>query len=276
LLRSRGEKEFGNGARRTREFPEREREKEETSFPFLVQTLAGTHGALDVKRADVLPVLLQQRHQEVDGQTDVGSQVIRLHGNVADSHGQAQDLLELKLDGGFQLLDLGDHVVSVSDHRREFTGLVQPGTQDTRDLLDERVGSQESVVFLGELFDQLLVLVHLLQGLLVHAGNTVGRGFIAMLLITKNANGELGPRNMTQLHGTRETLLLLRIVVLQVDLEFDGLQELSVLFLGLLQDSVDALQNRVTAHFAHFHVLQKPKRLEKKSLKFLKTTTLNK
>jgi len=243
-----------------------ERKKKKGPLLSLIQTLTGTHRALDVQRADVLPVLLQQRHQEVDSQTDVGGQVIRLHGNVADSHGQAQDLLELKLDGGFQFLDLSDHVVSVSDHRREFTGLVQPGTQDTRDLLDERVGSQESVVLLGEFFDQLLVLVHLLQGLLVHAGNTVGRGFIAMLLITKNANGELGPRNMTQLHGTRETLLLLRIVVLQVDLEFDGLQELSVLFLGLLQDSVDALQNRVTAHFAHFHVLQKTKEVRQKKL----------
>ena len=91
MLRSRGEKEFGNGARRTLEFPGREKE-EETSFPSLIQTLTGAHGALDVQRADVLPVLLQQRHQEVDGQTDVGGQVIRLHGNVADSHGQAQDL----------------------------------------------------------------------------------------------------------------------------------------------------------------------------------------
>ena len=41
-------------------------------------------------------------------------------------------------------------------------------------LLDERVRSQESVVLLGQLLDQLLVLVHLLQGLLVHGRNSVG------------------------------------------------------------------------------------------------------
>ena len=64
-----------------------------TSFR-LVETLAGAHGALDVERADVLPVLLQQRDQEIDGQTDVGGQVIRLHGHVANGNGQAKDLVK--------------------------------------------------------------------------------------------------------------------------------------------------------------------------------------
>ena len=54
--------------------------------------MAGTHGALDVERADVLPVLLEKRDQEIDGETDVGGQVIGLHGHVADGDGQAQDL----------------------------------------------------------------------------------------------------------------------------------------------------------------------------------------
>ena len=58
----------------------------------LVETLAGTHGALDVERAHVLPILLEQRHQEIDGETDIGGQVVRLHGDVADGDGQAQDL----------------------------------------------------------------------------------------------------------------------------------------------------------------------------------------
>jgi hypothetical protein len=37
--------------------------------------------------------------------------------------------------------------------------LGQTGTQQTRNLLDQRLGGEESVVFLGELLDQLLVLV---------------------------------------------------------------------------------------------------------------------
>jgi len=186
-------------ARDRLEFPEM---RSIVSLQGLVETLAGTHGALDVERAHVLPILLQQRHQEIDGETDVGGQIISLHGNVANSDGQAQDLLELKLDGGLQLLDLGDHVVAVSDHRWEFTGFVQTRSQNTRNLLDESIGSQESVILLGELLDQLLVLVHLLQRLLVHAGDTIGGGLIAMLLIAEDADGELGSRDMTQLHGS--------------------------------------------------------------------------
>ena len=45
---------------------------------------------------------------------------------------------------------------------------------NSTDLLDESIGGQESVVLLGEFLDQLLVLVHLLQRLLVHAGDAIG------------------------------------------------------------------------------------------------------
>lgn len=37
--------------------------------------------------------------------------------------------------------------------------LGQAGTQETRDLLDKSVGSEESIVLAGELLDELLVLV---------------------------------------------------------------------------------------------------------------------
>ena len=43
-------------------------------------------------------------------------------------------LLKLELDGGLQLLDLADHVVTVGDHGGELTGLVQTGSQNTRNL----------------------------------------------------------------------------------------------------------------------------------------------
>lgn len=58
----------------------------------LVQTLRGAHGALDVEGTDVLPVLLQQRHQKVDAQVDVLDQLILVHLHVADGHVQAQHL----------------------------------------------------------------------------------------------------------------------------------------------------------------------------------------
>ena len=50
-----------------------------------------TH-ALDVERADVLPVLLEKRDQEVDGQHDVGSNLVFGHLNVSNGDCEAQHL----------------------------------------------------------------------------------------------------------------------------------------------------------------------------------------
>lgn len=58
-------------------------------------------------------------------------------------------LLHLEFDGGFDLVHLGIHVLIVGEQGGEFASLVQPRTQDTRDLLDQRLGSQEGVVLLG-------------------------------------------------------------------------------------------------------------------------------
>ena len=66
------------------------------------------HGGLDVQRADVLPVLLEQGDQEVDGVHDVGTDLSLGHADVADGHSHAQHLLQLELDGGLGLSDLND------------------------------------------------------------------------------------------------------------------------------------------------------------------------
>jgi hypothetical protein len=64
-------------------------------FPWannLVQPLGRSHGALDVETADVLPMLLEQGDQEVDGQMDVLHKHVLVHGHVADGHVQAEHL----------------------------------------------------------------------------------------------------------------------------------------------------------------------------------------
>ena len=60
----------------------------------LVQPLSRSHSALDVKRADVLPMLLQQRNQEVDGQMNVLHQLVFIHRQISDGNTQAQNLKE--------------------------------------------------------------------------------------------------------------------------------------------------------------------------------------
>ena len=79
------------------------------------------------------------------------------------------------------------------------------GSQDTGNLLDQGVGSNESIVLAGKLLDELLVLVELLQVLFklsdmfrcsvcrvthisAHGIDTMVLGTVNVVLVTENAN----------------------------------------------------------------------------------------
>lgn len=87
----------------------------------LVEALGRRHGCLDRQAADVLPSLLQERDQVVDGQHDVGDELILSHANVADGDTHAENLLQLELDGGLDIGDLGREILVVGDWSWEFT-----------------------------------------------------------------------------------------------------------------------------------------------------------
>ena len=88
----------------------------------LVQTLGWGHGSLDGQASNVLPALLQQRDQVVNGQHDVSNELVLSHLNVSDSDTHAQNLLQLELDGGLDLGDLARQIVVVGDWGWELAG----------------------------------------------------------------------------------------------------------------------------------------------------------
>ena len=81
----------------------------------LVEAVRGRHASLDDKAANVLPALLEERDEVVDGEHDVGDELLLLHVDVADGDTHAENLLELELDGGLDLGDLAAEVVGVRD-----------------------------------------------------------------------------------------------------------------------------------------------------------------
>ena len=89
----------------------------------LEDTLDFAHGALDVKGLDVLPVLLEERHEEVDGQVDVGEQLRFGHLNVADGDTEAESLLELELHGALDFVELLEDVFVGAEQGGELAGL---------------------------------------------------------------------------------------------------------------------------------------------------------
>jgi hypothetical protein len=209
-----------------------------------------THGRLQVQRLDVLPVLLQQRDEEVDGQHDVGNQLILSHLEVTDGNTQTEDLLKLELDGGTDFVGLIGQRVAVRDGGRELTNLVETRTQETGDLLDQSLGGKESIVLLGELLDELLVLVELLEivnRLELHTGTL---GLVTVESITEDTDSHTGTGNVGELDGTRETLITLGIVVLQTNLEFDGFSELTGLLGGSSLDLVNDVSDTRSANLA--------------------------
>lgn len=75
--------------------------------------------------------------------------------------------------------------------RRRRHTLGKTGTQETRDLLDQGVGSNEGIVLARELLDELLVLVQLLQVVRAHGVDTTVLSTIDIMLVTENAVTQL-------------------------------------------------------------------------------------
>lgn len=201
----------------------------------LVKADGLAHGGLDVQRLHVLPVLLEQGDEEVDGQHDVGEDLVLSHGDVADGDTEAKDLLQLELDRGADLIELVGHVLSVGERSGELSSLGKTGTEHTGDQLDQGLGSQESVVLLGELLDKLGVPVQLLQivgghVLLLNLLSTIDVGGIS-----KNADVHAGTGDVGELDGSRETLVPLGVVVLEANLQLDRFDEVA-LFLAIRFD----------------------------------------
>jgi hypothetical protein len=200
-------------------------------------------GGLDVDALEVVPSLLEERGQEVDSHEDVLSEFLLGHLLVADGDGHAGDLLELELDGGTAVVDLGAEVLTVGDDLGEHADSVQDGSEDGGDLLDEGVGGEEQRVLLGPLLDELLVLVEGLEAVELHHVDLDALGLhdVAMLGVSDQADLQAGAGDVGETDGPSETLVLLGVVVLEADLELDSLGELASLL--VLEDGRDGLRN---------------------------------
>jgi len=197
----------------------------------LVEADGFAHTGLDEERLDILPVLFEERNQKVDRKHDVAKKLILSHLDMTNSDAEAEDLLQLELDGGFKFIGLLNKVVGMVDWGRELSSLVEAWAEETGNLLDEGLGGEEGIVLFGKLLNELLVLVKLLEvlhSLEVHASSL---GLIDMKGVSENANAHLGTRNVWKLDGARETLITLRIIVFEADLKLDCLLELAGLLL---------------------------------------------
>ena len=94
-----------------------------TRFVTLVQPLDLSHGRLDMEALNVLPVLLQQRDEEVHSQVNVLNELLLTHLHVAHGDAEAEHLLHLELNGRLKVQGLLLQVVIVGDEGWELAGL---------------------------------------------------------------------------------------------------------------------------------------------------------
>jgi hypothetical protein len=224
------------------------------SLKCLVNALGLAHGRLDVGRLEVLPVLLEQGDQEVDGHDGVLADLVLSHLGVTDAGAEAQNLLELELDGGLELVDLVSDGLVEADDGGELTRTIHVGADETGDVLDDGLRAEEGVVLVAHLLDELLVLVELLELVLVLGGEASLLGDILVAEIANKADGHAGAAHVGQLHGARETLVLLDIVVLQVDLEVNALLELALL--AILEHGLDGLHELLRGDLGHVSLVK--------------------
>mmetsp|Transcript_23754 Transcript_23754/g.33232 ORF Transcript_23754/g.33232 Transcript_23754/m.33232 type:complete len:128 (-) Transcript_23754:425-808(-) len=81
-----------------------------------VDPMGRSHSALKVQPLDVLPVLLEQAHQLVNGHDHIHANVLSAEVDLSDGNSHAHGLLALKgeLNGGLQLFYLGFHVFGIA------------------------------------------------------------------------------------------------------------------------------------------------------------------
>jgi len=192
----------------------------------------------------IVPALLEHGDKEIERHHDVLAELFLSHLLVTDTGGEAGDLLELELNRRAGVVDSLGNGLLVRDGGGEHTNTVKNGTNNGGDLLEDGIGSEEKGVLLGPLLDDLLVLVELLEGVQIGDINVGDAGLLELvlvLLISDDAKLEVLTRASGETDGTDETLILLGIVVLKANLEFDGLHELA--FLNFAHKFLDSFEH---------------------------------
>jgi hypothetical protein len=145
-----------------------------------------------VEGSDVLPSLLHEGDQEVDGHGEVLPDVVLASLDSSDGSAEAGGLLGLELDSVLKLINLGSDLLTLSKSDGEKTHLHQHVSEQLGGLLGNGVAGQKDVVLLGPLLDFGLVLVKSLEAINVNVGDSVGSGLLDVGSVSEDA--DLGDR----------------------------------------------------------------------------------
>jgi len=211
------------------------------------------HGAFDVDRLKVVPSLLEHGDQEVEGHHDVSLEFLVVHIGTTDGASHVGNFSKLELNGRSGISDGGGEGLVLGNNGGEHLDSVKNGSDNNGDSLQNGIGSEEEIEFLGPLLDEFLVLVELLEFIKRGDGEVsevlhVLDGLSSVLLISDEANLKSRSGHVGESDGSDETLILLGIVILKTELEFNGLDELTLL--GDFSHFLDGLENHSSGNLS--------------------------
>ena len=88
-----------------------------------------------------------------------------------------------------------------------------------------------------------------------YLGDLVSLGLVVVVGISDDAHVKTGTCDVGQGDGPRETLVLVGVVVLQVNVKLDRLQERALLLLRSVEDGSDSLLQHLGLDLGHFVLL---------------------
>lgn len=142
--------------------------------------------------SNILPSLLHERDQEVDGHGQVLSEAVLTSLNGSNGGTEARSLLGLELHGVLELINLGSDLLTFSQSDGEEAHLDQNVSEKLGGLLGNGITGKQDVVLLGPFFDLGLVLVKGLETINVNVGDAVSSGLLDVGGIGEDA--DLGHR----------------------------------------------------------------------------------
>jgi hypothetical protein len=182
-----------------------------------------------VDSLEVVPSLFEEGDQEVEAHHDVDTEFIIGHVGASSAATHVGNFSKLELNGSTDVFDLDGERLLLTDHGGEHLDSVKNGSDNDGNSLKSGIGSDEKLELFGPLLDELLVLVELLEGIEIGDRdiNIVVLNFLLVLLIGDNADLEVGSGKVGKSDGTDETLVLLGIVILKSELDFNRFSEFS-------------------------------------------------
>ena len=131
------------------------------------------------------------------------------------------------------------------DRGGEHTDSVENRSEDGGDFLNKGISGEEHGVLLGPLFDELLILVEVLERVEVDSVNSDALLLddLKVLGISDEADIQLRSGDVRKSYGSSESLIFLGVVVLKTNLELNSFYELSLLSVFVLEDMSNAFSD---------------------------------